>query len=358
MEYIDGMTLNSLIANNGPLSLDQSLALVRSVCETVRIGHGIQILHRDIKPENLCINQETRHLTVLDYGLCFNAEDALDITRTDEDFRNEFIALPENNTPTGDRQDARSDITSIVGILYYCLTGHKIGQLRDGALRAPHRRPGKEVVSSDTRAKGLTALFDRGVSHDMDSRYQSIDELLKTLEHLESPVVASDLSPKDVFERAAELFSVNDRKTLFADLRTMCQGLRSKMTTYAQQMAKEAERYQFTVSIDSTSSGVPGIESLGGHTPALRISIRHDLHPYRYQATYAYGVKGNRCCLMLWEVGLQKKGENPPASEWREVISFERTDSPDVAAANESIGTVIKAGVNYITRQVHGTSIL
>ena len=59
-EFISGKTLNEYVIKNGPLSEDESVAIIKSLCYIIRDLHNCNppIIHRDIKPENIIIKSD------------------------------------------------------------------------------------------------------------------------------------------------------------------------------------------------------------------------------------------------------------------------------------------------------------
>ncbi len=67
MELVDGPTLAERLAA-GPLSLAESLAIARQICEALEEAHEKGIVHRDLKPQNVKAPLGQR-AKVLDFGL-------------------------------------------------------------------------------------------------------------------------------------------------------------------------------------------------------------------------------------------------------------------------------------------------
>ena len=58
MEYVTGGSLSELIAQHGPLSLDQAARLMRPICKEAITAHELGIVHLDIKPQNVLLTDD------------------------------------------------------------------------------------------------------------------------------------------------------------------------------------------------------------------------------------------------------------------------------------------------------------
>ena len=70
MELVDGPTLADRI-HEGPLPLDEALAIARQIADALEAAHDKGIVHRDLKPANVKLKPEGSGHTVkvLDFGL-------------------------------------------------------------------------------------------------------------------------------------------------------------------------------------------------------------------------------------------------------------------------------------------------
>src|SRR5262247_1138478 len=68
MEWLEGEDLGARLAR-GPLSVEESLALVRGAAEALGVAHERGVIHRDVKPSNLFLPEgDIRRVKVLDFG--------------------------------------------------------------------------------------------------------------------------------------------------------------------------------------------------------------------------------------------------------------------------------------------------
>jgi serine/threonine-protein kinase len=119
-EYVDGVTLRSLLRPQVPLETERALDIARQIAEALVYLHGLHVVHRDVKPENVLITRDGG-LKILDFGI------ALDHPRRAFTWLGSTpMGTPDYMAPEqarGLRGDERSDICALGVILYEMLTG-------------------------------------------------------------------------------------------------------------------------------------------------------------------------------------------------------------------------------------------
>jgi serine/threonine protein kinase len=125
MDLVVGETLDKRL-KNGPLSLDESLEIIKQVCAGVACAHENGVLHRDLKPSNIILENHGKEKVarVLDFGIAKIVQEsgtAALKTRTGELFGTPAYMSPEQIG--GGTLDQRSDIFALGCILYELLTG-------------------------------------------------------------------------------------------------------------------------------------------------------------------------------------------------------------------------------------------
>jgi serine/threonine protein kinase len=128
MEFLEGRTLDDLLARRGALALSDATALFLPIVAAVAAGHDCGVVHRDLKPQNIFLAQGRRGEPipkVLDFGVSKLIDhDGPPVTRTDTMLGTACYMSPEQ--ARGARNvDARSDQFTLGLILYEMLTGHR-----------------------------------------------------------------------------------------------------------------------------------------------------------------------------------------------------------------------------------------
>jgi serine/threonine protein kinase len=130
MEYIRGITLDTLLQRNNRLSPERTARLLGQLCEALQAAHQEGIIHRDLKPANLMVvDPDTPYekIKVMDFGLAKlldnQAMSRPKSTDTGADFA---VGTPGYISPEqvrGDELTHRSDLYSVGVIIYELLTG-------------------------------------------------------------------------------------------------------------------------------------------------------------------------------------------------------------------------------------------
>ncbi len=184
MDYFDGVNLESYVAERGPLSPEDMLAVACPVAEALQAAHACEILHRDVKPANVLLRRdgEVWRVKLIDFGLALRPG-ALPGTESTQD--------PRAQTTTG---------RSMVGTLHFAAP-EQMGQL-PGVAVGPHSDVygfGKSCyyallgtshpddVEKDTLPEGWRKFLAKCTGRTLANRWQNFAEVLAGLVELSKP---------------------------------------------------------------------------------------------------------------------------------------------------------------------------
>lgn len=174
MDYIEGNSLDRIIAQQGPQDQEVVIEWAKQLCDVLGYLHRQKppIIYRDMKPANIMLKPEG-YLKLIDFGIAreYKEENLADTTV----LGTRGYAPPEQH---GSRQtDARSDIYALGMTLHHILTG--VDPRPADYIYYPIRYWKPELSG------GLERIIDKCTALDPKDRYQNCNELMYALEHYE-----------------------------------------------------------------------------------------------------------------------------------------------------------------------------
>jgi serine/threonine-protein kinase len=135
MELLDGLDLDTLVRQYGPMPAERIVHILRQVCSSLQDAHANGLVHRDIKPANVVVSRAGATFDfakVLDFGLV-----KLDTARRDEDDLVARLSTEGSTSGTpafmapevvlGDPDaDHRVDLYALGCVAYWLLTGKMV----------------------------------------------------------------------------------------------------------------------------------------------------------------------------------------------------------------------------------------
>jgi serine/threonine protein kinase len=211
MEWVEGPTLSQYVQGS-PLPLDDALIVTADLLDTIEACHLLDIFHRDLKADNTILRHKSISDPMLvDFGMSWAKppdDETQDlITESGDEIGNRFLRLPEH-APGLHIHDARSDLTVLVGLLLYMITGKQPHRLEDATGRMPHQFLADYIrrdVTDDPRWAALDRLFRIGFQTNIDQRFQSSNQLREFIERLNNPG-----SEQDEQTLALDVATLND----------------------------------------------------------------------------------------------------------------------------------------------------
>jgi eukaryotic-like serine/threonine-protein kinase len=123
MEFVEGMSLQSLLAHRAPLPLAEALRILAPVAEAIDYAHRFGIIHQDIKPANILI-QSNGQPKLMDFGvarLCTSV-----VTGSGQCFGSPSYMAPEQIASDKPMQlTPGADLFSFGVVAYEALTGRR-----------------------------------------------------------------------------------------------------------------------------------------------------------------------------------------------------------------------------------------
>ncbi len=185
MEYVEGISLDRLIREQGPLDLGLALEVAVGVCEALDAAHRLGIIHRDLKPDNIYVVQRAgvSCIKVLDFGLARVAGQGR-LTRPNTTHGTPEYMSPEQNM--GQEVDARTDVYSLGVTLYEMLCGRlPFGAESYVALAHQHMYAPlpsfRRWLTEGSPALRVEAVVSRCMEKAREHRFASASELARAL---------------------------------------------------------------------------------------------------------------------------------------------------------------------------------
>lgn len=119
MEYVEGVTLKSLIKRRGALTLSEVIDIMLQLTSAIACAHDSYIIHRDIKPQNVLILDDGR-VKITDFGIAM-ALNSNELTQTNSVMGSVHYLPPEQANGTG--ATVKSDIYSLGILMFELVTG-------------------------------------------------------------------------------------------------------------------------------------------------------------------------------------------------------------------------------------------
>jgi len=130
MELLEGMDLESLVRQHGPMPAPRVVHVLRQVCDSLDEAHARGLVHRDIKPANIHLGRVGRRedfVKVLDFGLVKTA--SIGARPSPATIEGVIMGTPAYMAPEmalGEDVDARADLYALGCVAYYLLTGEQV----------------------------------------------------------------------------------------------------------------------------------------------------------------------------------------------------------------------------------------
>ncbi len=131
MELLDGLDLDGLVKEHGPMPPGRVIHILRHVCHSLAEAHDAGLIHRDIKPANIFIcrlGRDVDQVKVLDFGLVkqIARPQSVHLTQVGTFAGTPAFGSPEAAAGKVDQLGPASDIYSVGCVAYWLLTGKTV----------------------------------------------------------------------------------------------------------------------------------------------------------------------------------------------------------------------------------------
>jgi len=181
MEYVDGQTLNAVLARR-PLDLDVALRITEKLARALDHVHRHGIVHRDVKPANVLLDKRMSP-KLADFGLAHDAGEVdMQLTASGTAVGTLRYCSPEQCAGDSHKVDGRADTYSLGLVLATALTRRfpqcpETMQDLKGRFEREYRRPLTRTLVPDE----VIAIIQRATRFEADKRYESALELAREI---------------------------------------------------------------------------------------------------------------------------------------------------------------------------------
>ncbi len=194
MEYIEGETLQKVLAENGRLPWLRALYVAGQVARSLREAHKMGLVHRDLKPANVMLTTEGTGgdtVKVLDFGLVksFTPEKPKEddeVDRTGLTQAGVLLGSPLYMAPEQARGEAdpRTDIYSLGILMFQTMAGRPpfvSKESIDVIVKHIREKPPELNSMVPEVPFEVNALVMKCLEKEPSARFQSMDELLDAM---------------------------------------------------------------------------------------------------------------------------------------------------------------------------------
>lgn len=187
MEYVPGQSLQELVAKKGLLSPVVAAEYIRQAAEGLAAAHKAGLVHRDIKPGNLLVDDRGT-VKLLDLGLARFSSDSdetasLTIAHEEKVLGTADYLAPEQALDSH-LVDARADLYSLGGTLYFLMTGHPPfpeGTVAQRLMAHQTKEPTSLRIKRPDVPESFVVIVEKLMRKKPDERYQTAKEASSAL---------------------------------------------------------------------------------------------------------------------------------------------------------------------------------
>ncbi|MDZ4833882.1 MAG: serine/threonine-protein kinase [Candidatus Melainabacteria bacterium] len=190
MEYVEGITLETLLRTQGRVEKAEDIAsLLSQICDALDHAHQLRIIHRDLKPANIVmLVDEASEITakVLDFGIAKLQDDLQKLTSEGQALGSPLYMSPEQCM--GHEVTPASDVYSLGILSYELITGglpYKSTKMLE--IMSAHCSPDiwpqpiEEIRADLPNVAQLNQIIFKAINTRLEDRFQTVAEFGKAI---------------------------------------------------------------------------------------------------------------------------------------------------------------------------------
>ena len=180
-QWIEGVTLHALLADEGPLAPARAVGLFEQLATVLDDLHRAGIVHRDLSPRNVMVSPGDR-VTLIDFGLSRGEESTTITAASDLSGTPRYLA-PE--VIEGEPASPRSDQYSAALLLYEALAGTWPYPEGGSVATALHHQLNSEPIplieTDPTTPASVDAAIGRALAKDPADRFPTVAAMVQAM---------------------------------------------------------------------------------------------------------------------------------------------------------------------------------
>lgn len=198
VRYVEGPTLDKLIAERGKLPWQEALEYLEELGSALDYAHAKSVIHRDVKPKNIIIST-TEGAVLTDFGLVKAGFDVSFQTKADM-----IIGTPEYIPPeiwNGESASSATDQYALACVFVEMLCGKPLfsGTRLDEIIRKHLEPPALSDTWPGDIPPGVELILRKALSANPKERYPSLGVFVRALN------VTKPLTSEEVIRRSQEV---------------------------------------------------------------------------------------------------------------------------------------------------------
>ena len=179
MEFVEGTSLQAMIAQKGHLGLGEALAILAPVAAALDYAHAHGVVHRDVKPANIVVDTDGRP-KLLDFGVAHLTTSIM--TAAGQSLGSPAYMAPEQIAKG--EISPHSDVYSLAVVAYEMLTGHKPfdgDNISSIVYKVVHTPAPPPCQWNGDLPERYDRIFERALAKEPNDRYPSAGALVTAL---------------------------------------------------------------------------------------------------------------------------------------------------------------------------------